>query len=394
MMRLLRRRYVVVLLLGAMVGRLVQGMVGLGLALFVRGDGQAWASAGQLVGVYAVGTAIGTPILSRWMDRRGQPLPLLSSAVISAAALGALPLAPHGASALLALAAGAATPPLEPALRSLWPSLVEPADLPRAYALDAACQGLIFVVGPVLVLGAVHLSGPASGLALAAATTAAGCVAFVAAPPPRRWRPAPVAESGHWLGPLRRGRFVGLLLSFCLLGLTMGSLAVTATALAEEHGDRTFGGWLVTANSVGGLVGGFLFASASRRLGPGTVTAPRLLTLFGLGWLLLLVPLPLDALVVPAILSGVLLPAALSTSYLVVDRLAPAGSVSEAFGWMITSFFVGQSVGGSMAGFAAGAGTVSVAVVIAAVSSLLSAVVAATVDRDAGDRGSASLVTR
>jgi hypothetical protein len=66
---------------------------------------------------------------------------------------------------------------------------------------------------------------------------------------------------------------------------------------------------------------------------------------------------------------------------LVVDRLAPVGSVSEAFGRVITSFFVGQSIGGAMAGVAAEAGSVAAGIVAAAVNSLLSAVVAATVDR-------------
>ena len=62
--------------------------------------------------------------------------------------------------------AGVATPPLEPALRTLWPSVLSPRQVPSAFALDAAAQELIFVLGPLVVLVA-QLAGVGGGLVAA-----------------------------------------------------------------------------------------------------------------------------------------------------------------------------------------------------------------------------------
>jgi predicted MFS family arabinose efflux permease len=68
----------------------------------------------------------------------------------------------------------------------------------------------------------------------------------------------------------------------------------------------------------------------------------------------------------------------LSCTYLLVDRLTPAGTVTEAFTWVLTGFLSGQSVGASLAGVLIDASGPRMALLAATVSLTLAAVVAVT----------------
>jgi predicted MFS family arabinose efflux permease len=79
--------------------------------------------------------------------------------------------------------------------------------------------------------------------------------------------------------------------------------------------------------------------------------------------------------------SGVWLPVVLTCVFQLVDRLAPPGTTTEAFAWLISAFLVGSSVGAAAAGSLADAGRVGGAFLVAAGSSALAWVVAAVVVR-------------
>jgi predicted MFS family arabinose efflux permease len=56
------------------------------------------------------------------------------------------------------------------------------------------------------------------------------------------------------------------------------------------------------------------------------------------------------AMVALTALSGVFLAPALACAFVIVDRHAPRGTVTEAFSWLVTTFTVGASVGTGLAG--------------------------------------------
>ena len=126
---------------------------------------------------------------------------LAASAAVSALCIAAVAVLPAQAAPVAAALAGASTPPLEPALRALWPSVVPAGDLERVYALDAAAQELIFVTGPLVVALGVVLF-PAGGLVLAVVLLLAGTAWFALRGVVRGWRGVPGARR-HWAGPLR-----------------------------------------------------------------------------------------------------------------------------------------------------------------------------------------------
>src|ERR687885_63789 len=100
----------------SVVGRLPISMAPLAAVLLVQQVRGSYSIAGLVTGMYALGAAVGTPVLGRFVDRLGQPRVVGPAGVVSAALLAALALAAAGGArhpVLLALAppAGAAAPP-------------------------------------------------------------------------------------------------------------------------------------------------------------------------------------------------------------------------------------------------------------------------------------------
>ena len=376
---LLRRPQVGRLLVSALVGRLPNGMVPLALVLFTRDSGSGYGRAGLLTAAYSLGCCLGGPALSRAMDLRGQRVPLVVGAVVSSLALALLPVTPTTLGLAVALVAGLATPPLEPALRTLWPSVLHPRQVPAAFALDAAAQELVFVLGPLVVLLA-QLVGAGGGLVAAAVVGLAGTAWFTSTRASRSWTP-PVHEDRHWLGPLRSRRLVVLYAAVLLVGLTIGVPAVALVAWAEQAGDRGLAPWLVAANALGALAGGVGYSPRAPH------RDARRDLLLGVGVLVLtyaalaLVPRSLPLMAVLTVASGVGLPVVLTCVFQLVDRLAPRGTTTEAFAWLISAFLVGSSVGAAAAGSLSDAGRIAGALLVPAGSSALAGVVAAGVVR-------------
>lgn len=374
---LLRRPQVGRLLVAALVGRLPTGMVPLALVLFSRDAGQGFARAGLSTAAYSLGCCLGGPALSRAMDLRGQRGPLVLGAVVSSLALAALPWTPVSVALPVALVGGLATPPLEPALRTLWPSVLHPRQVPAAFALDAAAQELVFVLGPLLVLVA-QLAGPGGGLVAAGAVGALGAWWFTSSRASRTWAPT-LPEDRHWLGPLRSRRLVVLFGAIGLVGLTVGVPAVALVAWAEDVGERGLAPWMVAANALGALIGGLAYSPRAPHRDPRRDLLLGLVVLVVTYAALGLVPREPWPMALLTVASGVGLPPVLTCVFQLVDRLAPAGTTTEAFAWLVSAFLVGSSVGAAVAGTVSESGHTALAFVVAAASSGVAVVVAATV---------------
>ncbi|WP_141578306.1 MFS transporter [Actinomadura sp. WMMA1423] len=346
----LRRPYAGRLLGGTLLGRLPNGMGMLAVVLHVRADDGGYPLAGTLAAILGLATAAGQPVLGRAMDRFGQPRVLLPAACASAAgfallaAVGADPL-PVAVAAVFA--AGFATPPLEAGLRALWPDVLDgPEQVDAAYALDAAAQELLFTLGPLLVVAAAVVNTE-TALLLTGAFGIAGTLVVALSGPSRRWRGAPRASD--WAGPLRSPGLRVLLLSLACAGIALGVYAVAVVAYAEDQGSDLASGLLLACMAGGALTGGLVYGARSwggaphRRL-------PWLLGALAAGYLPLVLAPGLPVMSVLAFASGVFLAPVLACSFTLVDRLAPAGTVTEAFAWIVAAIGAGGSVGSFVSG--------------------------------------------
>ncbi|MGP4004346.1 MFS transporter [Streptomyces sp. 8N706] len=348
---LLRTRHAARLLAGTLVGRLPNAVAAIAIVLFVRAEGGSYTLAGVLSAVYGLATAVGQPLLGRAVDLYGQPRVIFPAAVLSAlgvvlfVAVGLEPL-PVAYAAMLV--AGLFTPPLEGGLRALWPSVLGRDDqVHTAYALDAVAQEVIFTVGPLLVTLSVAVWSEAAALLVINALGVLGALSVVVSEPSRAWRSAP--REAHWLGALRSPGLLSLLGSFFFVGLALGSITVAALAYSEALGEDAVYGVLMAALGFGALAGGVLYGA---RQWPGRPES-RLRVLVGLlalGYLPLTLTPGVTGMTVLATLSGVFLAPALACAFVVVDRHAPRGTVTEAFSWLVTTFTVGASAGTAVAG--------------------------------------------
>ncbi|GAA4929248.1 MFS transporter [Streptomonospora halophila] len=367
---LLRKPHVFAALATNIAGRLPNGMAVLALTLLFRHEGVDFGVVGALIAVYGVGTAVGGPVLGRIVDFHGQSAVLVISGAVSGAAFVALALAPGAPLAVtlpLTAAAGALTPPLESCLRSVWPTLVTgERERETAYSLDAALQEVIFVAAPLLVSAVAALFLPMHAVLATALITVAGAGVFAGLRPVRRWRPVP--RKANWLGPLMEPQVRRVLVCFVFVGAALGALAVGAVAYSEEAGSRDVSGLLLSANGFGALVGGLAYGALRVPLPP----ARRFRVLLGglaLCYLpLLLMPGP-ALMAVLAALAGLFLAPALACTFLLLGRLAPQGTTTEAFSWLISVFMCGSALGTALAGLAADeAGALGVFAVTGAVT--------------------------
>ncbi|MEU4726835.1 MFS transporter [Streptomyces sp. NPDC023588] len=367
---LLGTRHAARLLVGTLVGRLPNAVAPIAIVLFTRAEGGSYTLAGALAAAYGVANAVGQPLLGRAVDLFGQPRVQLPAAVVSA--LGMVWLALSGTGSVVTayaavVMAGLFTPPLEGGLRALWPGVLggREENVHAAYAMDAVAQEVMFTVGPLLVTLFVALWSPAGALVALNVIGVLGALSVVVSEPSRRWRSAP--REAHWLGALRSRGLLALLGAFFFVGTALGSITVAGVAYADDHGDQAVYGWLMAAVGLGALVGGVAYG-ARRWAGAPERRLRMLVALLAAGYLpLMLTPGPV-AMTVLAALAGVFLAPALACAFIVVDRHAPAGTVTEAFSWLVTFFGVGAAIGTAVAGpvvelggTAAGFGVASVA---------------------------------
>ena len=337
----------------ALLGRLVFGMAGLAIVLLVRDAAGSYALAGLTAGSFALGAGVASPFVGRVVDRSGQTRVLLVCAVVCAGAFSSLALAagrgPSGLLPVLAGVAGVSLPPIGACMRSLWSSIVgHGAELQTAFAFEATTQEVVFVTGPLLVVALIAVASPAAAMLAIAAAVLTGTSLFAATPASRSW--CPVARERDWAGALRgRGVRTGLMLS-ALMAAAFGAIEVTVPAVAEQLGNRALSGLFLSLWSGGSMVGGLVASGLTSGRGP----ERRVVMLLGAVTVGLAPLLVAAVAVVPfavcMLLAGVSIAPTIACLYLLIDRSAPGGTVTEAFTWVSSSFTGGIAFGSALAG--------------------------------------------
>ncbi|WAZ20583.1 MFS transporter [Streptomyces cinnabarinus] len=350
-LEILRARHAARLLVGTLVGRLPNATAAIAIVLFVRAEGGTYSLAGALAAVYGVANAVGQPLLGRLVDLHGQPRVQLPSAVVSALGMAVFAFTGIGPLALAyasVVVAGLFTPPLEGGLRALWPSVLgKEGQVHTAYAMDAVAQEVMFTVGPLLVTLCTSLWSAQAALLVLNVIGVLGALSVVVSAPSRAWRSAP--REAHWLGALRSPGLLALLGAFVFVGIALGSITVASVPYADEHGGDAVYGWLMAALGLGALIGGTVYGARQWSGEPGR-RLTVLVALLAVCYLPLMLMPGVVPMVLLTVLSGVFLAPCIACAFVLVDRHAPRGTVTEAFSWLVTTFTVGASVGTGLAG--------------------------------------------
>jgi MFS family permease len=333
--------------------QLPMGALGLLLILHVRDVTGTYAAGGGVAAAYALALGVSNPLLARVTDRRGPRLVLLAGAPVCAAAIGvqamvgdATPLAVRVA---LAAVAGAAQPPVGALRRRLWSVLVEDPELRhRAYATEAALLEIVYLLGPLAVVGGIGAWSVTGGLAFCALAIVAGDLAFARLSAVRALAGRP-STGRDLVGALRAPGVVVTLVTFFTLGVTVGAVEVGVPAALEAMGRRSATGLVLGLWGVGSMLAGV----AISRMPPARRPELRLAALVAAWGVLHALPAaarsPL-ALAATLLLAGSAIAPTFTTFNGILDHIALPGTLTEAFTWTSTGMTAGAAAGGALAG--------------------------------------------
>lgn len=349
-LRILRRPGTARLLVPTLAARIPDSIAATAIVILVRSVTGSYSAAGLAAGAFGIGAAVSAPLTGRAIDRLGQRrvLPVLAAAF--AGALIILVLSSDRLSgvtaAVLAAAAGLTRPPIEAALRAVWPRLVSPAQVDAAYALDSTVQELIWIAGPLLLAVLLAVGRRQLPLIACAVLSIAGTAAYAAGlravPDARNTRAAAAS-------PLRQVRLRVLLVCGGCYGVSAGMLNLALVAFAGAHGGGAWAGVLVAIWGAGSLVGGLAYGSRNWK-GPVEGRAMICLALFGAALMLLAAAPGLIVLALLIACLGIPLSPWLGSLSASVQRAVPAASSTEAFAWSFAVITVGMAAGNAISG--------------------------------------------
>jgi MFS family permease len=290
---------------------------------------------------------------------------ILLTMIICALAISAIAVLPLTIPAAMAVAfvAGLTMPPIQPAVRTIYPKMVNSKQLTPLFSLDASAQEIIWVLGPVITTFVSIQIGTVQGILLAVAFLVGGGIWFLTSPELGRVR---IPRSTRKLGAVLKKPAV-------LLATVVGFLLVAACAAIEAGVVATFGeggaqaGLVLAIFAVGSLAGGL--SLGHKPIGPWAL-ARRMAIVF-VGTALAAAWLNVWWLAITLFIAGIGIAPALAVMFAIVSSSVRFSDTAEAYGWVGTGQLIGAAVGSALAGFLIdGVGPVGAFVVAAALALL------------------------
>ncbi|MDY7528768.1 MULTISPECIES: MFS transporter [Cryobacterium] len=321
------------------------GMLSLAFLIHIEHVYDSYGSAGLVLGAMSIGQAIAGPLTSRLMGRWGMRPVIIATIAICASAIVvmALLILPIWGLMVIGLVAGLTTPPIQPAVRTIYPKIVNSRQLTPLFSLDASAQEIIWVLGPVIATFVAIQISSVAGILLAAAFLVGGGIWFVVLPEVGRVR---IPRSRRKLGAVLKRPAV-------LLSTVVGFMLVAACSAVEAGVVAAFGhgssdsGWVLGIFAIGSLVGGLALGHAP--IGPWALAGRMLIVTIGLS--LATLGLSFWWLAATLLLAGIGIAPAFAVLFGIVSASVKFSDTAEAYGWVGTGQLMGAALGSATAGF-------------------------------------------
>ena len=263
--------------------------------------------------------------------------------LISMAAVAFLPMVLAGYM-LFGLLGGLATPPIQPAVRTIYPKMVNSRQLTPLFSLDASAQEIIWVMGPVITTFLAIQIAPPVAISVAGLFLLSGGVWFLACPevgsvriPPSKRRLGSVLKNG------------AVLLSTVVGFLLIGSAAAVEVAVVSVFGDEgAEAGILLSMWAIASLIGGLALGGV--QIGPWAMTTRMVIV--AIGMLLALASTNFWWLLFSLAIAGAGIAPALAVMFAIVSASVKFSETAEAYGWVGSGQLIGAALGSAVAGFA------------------------------------------
>ena len=331
---LLRTRGVARIIAAQLTARFPNGMTSLAILLHVEQQTGSYGAAGLVLAAASIGQATAGPVTSRWMGIWGMRRVLTITTAVCAAAIVVLALAPLNIVGymIFGLIAGLSTPPVQSAVRTIYPKIVNSRQLTPLFSLDASLQEIIWILAPVVITLVATQVGTVPALLLIVVFLVGGGTWFILSPELGRVR-IPRSRRGF-------GRVLG----------TPGVLLATVTTFG--HGGLE-AGLVLAVFSVGSLIGGLAFGHIP--MGPWAMA--RRLTVVAVG---LVAASFFVSDITPAtpwwvsaclLVAGAGVAPALAVMFAMTSASVKFSETAEAYGWIGTGQLIGAALGSAVAGF-------------------------------------------
>lgn len=325
--------------------RMPSGMLSLAFLLHIERIHDSYAAAGLVLAATSVGQAVAGPLTSRWMGVWGmRPVLILTLSVCSVAvfAIAFIEL-PVPAYMAVGLVSGLSLPPVQPAVRTIYPKMVNSRQLTRMFSLDASAQEIIWIAGPVITTFVSVQVSTVAGIVVAGAFLVGGGAWFITSPELGQVRiPRSTRALGSVLGrpPVLLATVVGFLLVGACAAVEVGVVAVFGD-------DGPEAGIVLAIWAIGSLAGGLSFGHLP--IGPWALARRMLLVFVGMS--LAMFGLGFWWLAFALLIAGVGIAPALAVIYSIVSASVRFSETAEAYGWVGTGQLIGAALGSAAAGF-------------------------------------------
>ncbi|SIS08694.1 Predicted arabinose efflux permease, MFS family [Microbacterium sp. RURRCA19A] len=325
--------------------RFPNGMISLAVLLHIEHITGSYGAAGLVLAATSVGQAVAGPVTSRWMGRWGMRRVLSVTLVLCAAAIAAIALlvVPLPVYMALGLVGGLSTPPVQSAVRTIYPKMVPSSQLTPLYSLDASLQEIIWVLAPVVITLVGTQVGTVPALLLIVVILLGGGTWFILSPEVGRVR---IPRSRRALGTVLRKPPV-------ILATATGFLLVGACAAVEAGVVATFNhggleaGLILAVFAVGSLAGGLSFG----HIPIGRWAMARRFAIVTVGLTLTIVSLNAWWLGATLLVAGAGIAPALAVMFAMTSASVRFSETAEAYGWIGTGQLIGAAAGSAVAGF-------------------------------------------
>ncbi|SDJ15870.1 MFS transporter [Nonomuraea jiangxiensis] len=336
------------LLLVGMLARIPSVATGMALTLYVAEVMKlGYGKAGLITMATTIGTAIGSPLSGRLVDRYGLR-PVVAVTTLAQAVFWSCAWAlPFPALVAATAAAGLLALPVFSVTRQCLAAVVPVPQRRIGFALDSMLVELSYMVGPALAVAGITMLGGQATMAIIGVGLVLGGMGLIVLNAPTR-APDEMGEESvrvprrQWLTPA----FVALLGTTAAATFVLTASELSLVATVNRTGDEQWVGLAVAVWCLYSLVGGFLYGGMSRGLSPlgliagmGLLTVPVGLAVGDWRWMILAL--------LPA---GLLCAPALSATVDVVTRWVPARARGEAMGFHGTALLIGGAASAPIAG--------------------------------------------
>lgn len=330
--------------------RLPMTAMGVTMTLYVVNDlGRGYGAAGLVGAATTLGSAIGAPLVGRYVDRYGLRPVVAICGLASTTFWISAPHLPYQVLLAVALPAGVLSVPAGTLARLVLTALVPLEQRRAAYSLDTILVEASFMIGPsagIMAITQLPAVYALTGIGICFALSAT--LIYRMNPPIRAEADAEVPTGERppvrsWLtGRLVMAMFIAAGALFCLIGMELAALATL-----RASGDITWSGLLITVMCVASVLGGAIHGAVRRSLSQGTLMVLLAVLTLPVGlitepwWLLAIVLFPSNVLCAPT----------LAASTETVSAAAPPRVRGEAMGLLDAASRIGLAIGSPIIGF-------------------------------------------